>query len=497
MTSADIGVPQQPTIDSTHGVMATLKYKVSSDLELRSITAWRGVSTNQWDNSGGAHRTTFTPYIPGVTTAATAGLFSRYSLSDLYQHQFSQEFQAVGSVSSIDYVLGLYYFTEQAQESAATPSSNRWNATGTAYTIQSSLVPGPIGSGNQGWDYASRFIQRNSHATAHSYAAYGQATWTPVGLEALHLTVGGRWTKDKRDGALTMVSGVATNYQFVFDNDRFDPMATLAFDATANVNLYAKYSTGYRAGGANDRSSNFAPFGPEKVKSYEVGAKMNLFDRKLRVNLAGYLMDRTGTQIDFDHVDTNQFLPGTNIANPTYNLHTEDTANAPGVSKIRGIEAEFTFRATENLTLGASYAYTHTEIPATPNPQLAGNPLTQVFVVYTPENAASGFADYEMPVGGNGAAVRFHVDANYADSQYSFQNQPTKTDSSFIVNARVALANLPLNDHGQKFTVAVWARNLLDETHMYRRSAENAATLGDYANFNPPRTWGLEGTVNF
>jgi len=65
------------------------------------------------------------------------------------------------------------------------------------------------------------------------------------------------------------------------------------------------------------------------------------------------------------------------------------------------------------------------------------------------------------------------------------------------VNARVALANIPLNNHGQTFTVAAWARNLLDETHIYRRSAENAGTLGDYANFNPPRTWGLEGTVNF
>lgn len=497
MTSADIGVPQQPSVDVTHGVMATLKYQVNPGLELRSITAWRGVSTNQWDNSGGAHRTTYTPYIPGVTTAATAGLFSRYSLSDLYQHQFSQEFQAVGSLSSIDYVIGLYYFTEQVQESAGTPSSNRWNAMGTAYTIQSALVSGPITSGNQGWDYASRFIQRNSHATAHSYAAYGQATWTPKGLEALHLTVGGRWTKDKRNGALVMVSGIPTNYPFMFDNDRFDPMATLAFDATKDVNLYLKYSTGFRAGGANDRSSNFAPFGPEKVKAYEVGAKLTMLDRKLRVNLAGYVMDRTGTQIDFDHVDTNQFLPGTTIANPTYNLHTENTANAPGVSKIRGLEAEFTLRAAKNLTLGGSYAYTYTKIPATPNPQLPGNPLTQVFVVYTPKNAASGYADYEIPIGGNDSWLRFHIDANYADSQYSFQNQATRTGASFIVNARIALADLKLSDRGQKFTIALWSRNLLDETHIYRRSAENAGTLGEYANFNPPRTWGVEGQVKF
>ncbi|GAA3255351.1 hypothetical protein GCM10020258_13760 [Sphingomonas yabuuchiae] len=106
-------------------------------------------------------------------------------------------------------------------------------------------------------------------------------------------------------------------------------MVTAAFDATDTVHLYAKYSTGYRAGGANDRSQTFASFGAEAVKSYEIGSKMDLFDKRVRLNLAGYIMDRTGTQIDFDNVDTNP-------ASPTYNLHTEETRNAPGTSKIAG-----------------------------------------------------------------------------------------------------------------------------------------------------------------
>jgi iron complex outermembrane receptor protein len=105
MSVADIGVPQQPSVDKTDGFSAVLKYKVSPGLELRSITAWRGVTTNQWDNSGGAHRTVF---LPNAT-------FSRYSLSDLHQRQFSQELQAVGSVARFDYVVGLYYFTENAR----------------------------------------------------------------------------------------------------------------------------------------------------------------------------------------------------------------------------------------------------------------------------------------------------------------------------------------------------------------------------------------------
>ncbi len=479
MKTADIGVPQQYSLDRTHGFSAKLNYDVAPGLELRSITAWRGVSTDQWDNSGGAHRTVFLPN----------SKFSRYSLSFMQQHQFSQEFQAVGSLPQVDYVAGLFYFTENARETAATPSSNQWNADGTGYTVLSPIVTGTVTSGNQGWAPGSLFLQRGSFARAYSYAAFAQATYTPESFDAFHLTVGGRYTKDKRNGTLYLVQGKSTNFPFTFDNSRFDPMVTAAFDASDTVHLYAKYSTGYRAGGANDRSQTFAAFGAEAVKAYEIGSKMDLFDKRIRLNLAGYIMDRTGTQIDFDNVDTNP-------ASPTYNLHTEETRNAPGTSKIRGVEADLTTNPIEGMTVGASYAYTYTNVPATPNPFLGGA-LTQVFVVYTPRNAASAYVDYEVPLVGSEAKVRFHLDGNYADPVYSFQNETTRTDKTFVMNGRIALADLPLTENGTKMSISLWSRNLLNNTFIYRRSAANAATLGDYANFNPPRTIGLEGTVRF
>jgi len=436
MDTADIGVPQQPSVDQSDGFTGTIRYRLGSDLEFRSITAWRGVSTRQWDNSGGAHRTPFN----------ANGLFSRYSLSDLDQTQFSQELQLIGSLPQIEYVLGAYYFNEHVEESAATPSSNRWNADGTGFTVQSPIVTGPVTSSNQGWADGSRFIQRASRAVAKSYALFGQATYTPAGLDAFHLTVGGRYTHDGRDGTLFTVQNAATDYDFHLSKSRFDPMVTAALEAARGINLYAKYSTGYRAGGANSRSQTFTAFGPESVKAYEIGAKMDLLDRRVRLNLAGYVMNRKGTQIDFDNVDTRQFLPDGVTPNPTFNLHTEETRNAPGVSKIRGAEAELIVKPTSTLTLGASYAYTHSVIPATANPLLPGNPLTQVFVVFTPVHAASAYADYELPIGlGGDAQVRFHIDGNYAGRQYSFQNEPTRTDASFIVNSSIAIADIPLN----------------------------------------------------
>ena len=185
--------------------------------------------------------------------------------------------------------------------------------------------------------------------------------------------------------------------------------------------------------------------------------------------------------------------------NPTFNLHTENTANAPGTSKIRGFEAELTVRPVQNMTLGASYAYTYTNIPLTanPNPGPTFGQLTQVFVVYTPKNAVSGYFDYDLPIGNAGTKLRFHIDANYADPQYSFQSENVLTESSFIVNARLALADIPIGNGNQSVTVAAWARNLFDETNIYRQSNANNGTLGAYANFNPPRTFGFEASVHF
>ena len=466
MDVADIGVPQQPSVDDTEGVTGSVRWHISDAAELRSITAWRRVSDDQWDNSGGAHRTPV--FVPN-------GNFSRYSLSQLTQHQFSQEFQLVGSIPHLDYVGGLYYFEEEAEDAAATPNTNRWNADATGYTI---LDPTPTIPGSRSLDRASRAFSR-------SYAAYGQATWTPAGLDELHVTVGGRYTIDRKHGLLFRVNNAVTNLTFEQNSERFDPMVTVAYGVSEQVNVYARYATGYRAGGASSRSLIYRSFGPETVDSYELGLKTELFDRRVRFNLAAYSMDRTGSQIDFNFFD------------PITNRNTLETVNAPGVTRIRGIEAELTVRPVQGLSLSLNYAYTSAKVPPTANPLLPGNPIQPVFIVFTPPHAASSAIDYELPIGGNGTALRFHLDANYSDEHYSFDNENVKVEDSVIFNGRLALAEIPMNGSGTKMTLSVWARNLFDEEHIYRRSNANGRVLGDYANFNAPRTFGMEATLNF
>lgn len=494
MKSADLGVIQQPSVDETQGYTAALTYALGPQLDLRSITAWRGVETRQWDGSAGAHRSAFVPN----------GQFGRYSLSELFQHQFSQEIQLVGSLPQVDFVFGGHYFVEHVREAAATPNPMQWNADGSGYTFINQVAPNPnapISSSNQGWDRPDWYVQRDSQAVGKSYGVFGQATWTPAGFDIVHLTAGGRYTHETRVGALTVINnaplpGATLDYK----NNRFDPMVTLAVDAARGVNLYAKYSTGFRAGGANSRSSSFRQFNPESVKAYEIGAKTDLLDHRVRLNLAAYIMDRRNTQIDFDFVDTRPTLAG-GVANPFFNRHTEETVNVAGTSRIKGLEAELTVQPVEGLTFGASYAYTDVNVPPVANP-IKESPatfgiITQVSTVYTPKNAASGYVDFAMPVNESDMRLRFHIDGNYADPQFSFQSENVLTDSSFIVNGSITLADIPLTDSGVRGKLSLWSRNLFNEAHIYRRSAANASLIGDYGNFNPPRTFGVEGTVSF
>ena len=516
MDTADIGLPQQPSIDRTHGFTSHLTYHASSEFELRSITAWRGVDATQWDNSGGAHRV---PVVaPGCTGSACN--FSRYSLADLRQRQFSQEFQAVGTIGSVDYVAGLYYFTEHVSDDAATPNSvaiTGYTTPGQTSGYQFVILDPCTGSSGFGSQPGCRSIDRASEVNSYSYAAYGQLTWNAT--DALHLTVGGRYSHDHKRGLLhtsrnvnydvNTAAAAAAGYQPLDRSwNRFNPTATLSYDFTPDVQAYARYSTGYRAGGASSRTANYQAFGPEDVRSYEVGLKTDLFDHHVRLNLAGYIMDRDNSQVDISSI---QPFNGSNFNNLV-------TINAPGTTRIRGIEADLTIRPFEGLTLTAGYAYTYTRIPpvlitysATTAGVTTSTTVPQNFyIVFTPRNALSGAIDYRVPVGN--ASLRFHFDANYAEATQTFDQFATKNDASLIFNGRVSLADIPMGAGGSRLTLAVWGRNLFDEQHVYRRDPSNSLpgapttsvttgsinnVLGDYGNFNAPRTFGIEAAVHF
>jgi iron complex outermembrane receptor protein len=462
---ANVGVPLAWSVGKTYGHGLDLDWKVASHLEVKSITSYRHLTQTQFDN-GEENNSVFTPN----------GTFSRYSLADFYQHQYSEELQLIGDVPQVSYVGGAFYYHENVRDDAWTPNTLRWNATGTDYTV----LPVPIA--------ATPFPDRASIAITSSTAVFGQATWTPVLLdEILHLTAGGRYTHDKKTGSLYLVNGATPTVNGVtaplpLDKswNRFDPLVTLSADVSHDISVYGRWSTGYKAGGANSRSLTYRAFNPESVSTFELGGKTEFLDHHARFNIAAYTGTYKDVQIDFSAI-----IPGANRG-------TVETTNASGTGRIKGVESDFALTPFNGLTLSASYAFAEIKLPEAPNPFVAGNPLVTVYPIYTPKHAGSVGIDY-TPIAVT-PKLTVHLDGNYTTRQYTMATDPTLSDNGFIVNGRLTLGEIPLNSV-TGLQVSLWSRNLFDEAHPFLKNFN--ASLGRYGIFNEPRTFGIDGTVHF
>ena len=503
---AAVGVPQQPSVGQAEGWRLGLEWQVARNLSLRSISAYRDMTQTQYDN-GSASPAMQQGYTPTATFSNFA--FGRYSLAPFRQNQVSQEIQAVGELPRLKYQAGALYYVERVQDSAQAFNTVQFtDAAGSAYTVL------PL-------DYSKQVIQRASHVKTTSIGAYGQATYTPAILnDAAHLTVGARWTNDKKNGSLFLVNGATPVVPVNGVNvtapvllnaswSRVDPMVNLAIDASRDVHLYGKWSTGYRSGGANSRSLAYRQFNPETVSMFEIGAKTEFLDHRARFNVAAYTGSYKNIQLDFSGL-YEDVVNGVRVATTRT---TTDTVNAPGTGHIKGVEAELTLAPVKGLTLSASYAYNHVSIPATVNPfpQTGGVYITvpvPIYQVYTPEHSASGALDYEMLLGGGNTKLRFHLDgnydsgyyANYTDSNYDSVTRAVrfaqpKGDAGLVFNGRIALADIEAANTGAKVTIAIWARNLFNEEHLFYKSGSAQAGVSGF--FNDPRTFGGEINVRF
>ena len=113
--------------------------------------------------------------------------------------------------------------------------------------------------------------------------------------------------------------------------------ASLSWQVTPDKMLYATYSTGFRPGGAN-RPVGFAPYQPDTIDNFEVGFKTSWFDRKLRLNVAGYHEKWKGIQYN---------LPGANGVGSYVNA---------GNARVNGIEYDLSVHV-RGFSLTAAGAY--------------------------------------------------------------------------------------------------------------------------------------------
>ena len=464
---ADVGVPMRLSVGNTWGHRLTLDWNPGPDLEVKSVSSYRKLNQSQFDNAEEV-----------LSAYAANGFFSRYSLAHVYQSQYSEEVQLIGRIPTVEFVAGAFYYHEHVRDNAQTPNSLQWNASGTAYTVLTLNL-----------DTVS--LDRASHVTTESSGVFGQATWTPPVLDGIsHLTLGGRFTHDAKSGSLDTVNGALPSFVDASHNtvtgvipldrswNRFDPLVILAVDATSDVNLYGKWSSGYKSGGANSRSLTYRAFNPETVSMFELGAKTEFWDHRARFNLAAYAGDLKEVQVDFSVIILNN------------NRGTLETTNA-ATGKTKGVEADFAIQPIDGLTVSGSYTYTRVTLSKAFNPFT--NAQATVYPLYTPRQAASLAVDYERSLGF--ATFTAHADADAADGQYTSTTDPTVSDKSLIVNARLALGDIRVADAGGVLQLSLWARNLLNEQHTFLKNTN--ASLGVYGIYNEPRTFGAEANMKF
>jgi len=496
---ASVGVPQQPSIGRTHGHRLLLNWQLAQSIELKSISAYRKLRQSQYDN-GSANSSTVSS--SGDFTDAP---FSRYSLAQFRQNQLSEELQLIGDLPQLKFLAGAMWYREKVEDNAQAFNTMRFtNASGSAYEVLSNP------------DFSAIRIDRASKVKTTSIGVFGQATWTPpIADDMFHLTGGARWTRDKKEGslftingALPVVNGVTGPVYLDASWSRVDPMVNLSMDLSRDVHVYGKWSTGYKSGGANSRSLTYAPFKPETVSMFEIGAKTEFWENRARLNVAAYTGRYNDIQLDFAANLLQRGPDGELIQNTRTTLETH---NAPGKGKLKGAEVDFTVKPIPELTLSASYAYTNVKIPNTSNPfrQSDGSINTTpipIYQVYTPKHAASGSVDLQIPQGD--VNLRVHADVNYDSGFYANYNDPLvdpatgavliaqpKGDRALTVNSRVAVTDIPMSDWGATLSVSLWARNLLNEQYAFYRSY--SPLTGTSVFFNEPRSWGVEANIKF
>lgn len=440
-------------------------------------------------------------------------LASRRSLFDSTSHNHELQFispERKWFNGKFDMVAGLYYFEEDFE-------------LGELLNMGSSfcnvLVPaGPGRTACNGFLTSTGGIgatDQDVFQNVQSLAAYAQGN---VHLsDKLTLTLGGRFTSDKKTGTYSQTSSPFTQtlrapekltYPGI-DEGRFTYRVSLNYKPTDDVLLFASHSTGYKSSGFNsgggtpslstfDVNGNLIStkrlFDRETVENYELGLKSSWLDRALKANITFYRMDIDGFQDRaFDGVS---FI----------------VRNA-GSLRQQGFELDLIAAPTRNLTVTGSLAHldsvftdfkTASNLPGLPGTQdLTGKPNS-----FSPEWVGNVAIDWADNIGTSGLRWTANVNMSFVSDQYvgtvNDANIQSLADGYGLVGAR-----LSLNGPDDRWVVAAFGRNLGNTNYrplsVYQPlgaalGLNNTVFPGSTANriqANEPRTYGVTATFEF
>lgn len=380
---------------------------------------------------------------------------------------FSQELQLAGDYARGKYTIGVYYFDDDG------------------YTDNPQSYFGGL----------SNTDSRNGFTT-ESYAAYGQVDFEIT--DALTLTGGIRYTKEEKTVERYLQTGPSIRIDApdgtipAVDFSKVSPTVVLAYEIAPELNVYAKYSQGYRSGGFNADATTLAdvatPFDPETVDAYEIGLKSQFFDRRLQLNIAAFWNE-------FDDMQLTVFRGETSA--------TSNIINA-GQSRIRGLEAEASILPIDGLLLQLSASYIDPSYQEFLDRgiNVAGNRAFPHASEYT-ASASIDWTAWRFAAG----TLRVIADASYVSKYFTFpyalvpapgQNDAHNTESPgrTIIDLQAILGGFKFGDVDAQ--LALWGRNLLDEDHPSQFVDFGAGFGGlTIASYPTPRTYGLTFTMKF
>lgn len=456
------------------GTSLTGKFEVSDNIEIKSITAYRKLKAEfarDGDNSPSSYVETH---------------------NRVNQDQFSQELQLIGGGpdSKFRWVVGGYYFNEGAID-----RNDVRLASGLYRALEA--LPGPVvplspapcpvacagGPGNPiniGFDLDFDIYNR---IRTRSYAAFGQASYAIT--DALRASVGLRYTKEDKSyfldhrrvnsGAPIIVPTLVKR-----SDDDISPRFGLDYRASEAVFLYASAAKGFKSGGFNGRPTTIGAvqsFGPETLWSYEIGAKTDLLNRRLRFNIAGFFSEYKDIQLSSVRADSTGNLI----------LVTENAGRA----ETKGVEIELTAIPTTGLNFTASLGYLDARYTSL-NPGATITLATSF--VKAPEWTAGAALSYTFELSPGAGDLMLRGDWTYRSHYF---NEPTNStiidqDGFSLFNARIAWTS-----PAERFEVALFGTNLTDKRYI-ASGLSSATSFGlEEANFGRPREWGASLKYSF
>ena len=326
------------------------------------------------------------------------------------------------------------------------------------------------------------------HTSAFSFFGEGYYEIVP----ALKLTLGARYNEDDKHHSFVnnsdavLVFGETTNsLQAKFVD--WTPRVVLDYDAGIG-NYYVSYNRGFKSGGFNSPAGNTQPvINPEVITSYEAGAKFDLADGKVRLNMAAFHYNWSNLQVAF-------------INSSNGGLYQENAAAA----KNDGFETSFDTLLTKGLTLNLSGLYMHSRYTSfasaavyDPSPtvglvqaseNLAGFPTTRA-----PRFSGSARVNYEFPISG-GSLVDLSALESYT-GQYDF-NAGAGGPLRFDRQTPVALLNMTAKFTlpGDRLSFTGFVNNATERHYAIVR---NTTALGAYEGVGEPRLFGIRVNYQF